>query len=276
MSQKPKQLEIPSMGDQRNGRTTRSPLSPGEITASDLTAPSNSYGASDNAGPPSQPMSTVDPIKEHIEAFTRPLVERLDEVRSQDWSVAADGIMVFTGLFSATVASFLTVSYPNLSPDSDARTVVLLGWISQQLAEMSNGTARAFPFPIPSGSDVFTSGPSWSAIVVNALWSASLSTTLTCALLATLVKRWTQRRIQDVSLQWRPFMLFVNDDHVSLLTGAVLPLMVHLSIVLFFVGFVIFLFEADHTVSWPLLGALAFCSVVYFFFVFSSFRSRSR
>jgi hypothetical protein len=172
------------------------------------------------------------------------------------------------------VASFLTVSYPNLSPDSDARTVVLLGWISQQLAEISNSTARPFPFPIPSGADVFTSGPSWSAIVVNALWSASLSTTLTCALLATLVKRWTQRRIQDVSRHWRPFMLFVNDDHVSLLTGAVLPLMVHLSIVLFFVGFVIFLFDADHTVSWPLLGSLALCSIVYFFFILSSFRSR--
>jgi hypothetical protein len=100
------------------------PLSSGDISASDFKAPSNSNGgasvvystsfklsierlipfhelprstASDSAGLPSLPMSSVtgDPIQEHMEAFGRRLVERLDEGRSQDWSVAADGIMVF-------------------------------------------------------------------------------------------------------------------------------------------------------------------------------------
>ncbi|KAI9447645.1 hypothetical protein H4582DRAFT_1802685, partial [Lactarius indigo] len=65
--------------------------------------------------------------------------EEHDKVITESWKGEAEGILVFTGLFSATVAAFIIESYKQLSPDSGDTTNVLLTQISQQLANISNG-----------------------------------------------------------------------------------------------------------------------------------------
>ncbi|KAH9071515.1 hypothetical protein EDB83DRAFT_2221044 [Lactarius deliciosus] len=64
--------------------------------------------------------------------------EKEDKEITENWKVDTEGILVFTGLFSATVASFIIESYKQLSPDSGITTNTLLTQISQQLANTSN------------------------------------------------------------------------------------------------------------------------------------------
>ncbi|KAI9428401.1 hypothetical protein H4582DRAFT_1769883, partial [Lactarius indigo] len=66
--------------------------------------------------------------------------EKQDKDVTESWKGDAEGILVFTGLFSATVAAFIIESYQNLSPKSGDTTNALLTQISQQLVNISNGT----------------------------------------------------------------------------------------------------------------------------------------
>ncbi|KAH8981019.1 hypothetical protein EDB92DRAFT_1805449, partial [Lactarius akahatsu] len=65
--------------------------------------------------------------------------EKQDKEVTETWKGDTDRILVFTGLFSATVASFIIESYQNLSPDSGDTTNALLTQISGQLFNISNG-----------------------------------------------------------------------------------------------------------------------------------------
>ncbi|KAI9439650.1 hypothetical protein H4582DRAFT_2215154 [Lactarius indigo] len=57
-----------------------------------------------------------------------------DEKDVENCKGGADGILIFTGLFSSTVASFIALSYPNLQQDPNVTTQALLAQISQQLS----------------------------------------------------------------------------------------------------------------------------------------------
>ncbi|KAH9052583.1 hypothetical protein EDB87DRAFT_425480 [Lactarius vividus] len=61
------------------------------------------------------------------------------------WKSDADGVLVFTGLFSATVAAFVIEGYQRLSVDSGDQTVTLLSQMPQQLVGISSGTALSTP-----------------------------------------------------------------------------------------------------------------------------------
>ncbi|KAI0266177.1 hypothetical protein BC834DRAFT_824153, partial [Gloeopeniophorella convolvens] len=91
--------------------------------------------------------------------------EKHDKELAESLKGDMEGILVFTGLFSAALATFLVESYQNLSPAA--------GDTSQQSAEN------------------FT--PSSSAVRVNVLWFLSLVLSLICALTATLVQQWSRR-----------------------------------------------------------------------------------
>ncbi|KAH9059449.1 hypothetical protein EDB83DRAFT_932996 [Lactarius deliciosus] len=69
--------------------------------------------------------------------------EKRDTDVIESWKGDTNGILVFTGLFSATVAAFLIESYKKLSPDSGDTTNALLAQISVQLVSISNGTPLA-------------------------------------------------------------------------------------------------------------------------------------
>ncbi|KAH8983946.1 hypothetical protein EDB86DRAFT_2746910, partial [Lactarius hatsudake] len=202
--------------------------------------------------------------------------DKFDKEQSESWKGDTEGILVFvsdsfafqTGLFSATVAAFIIESYKQLQPNSSDTTVLLLAQISQQLAALSNGTSISIPFTLPSQ----TFRPSASAVRVNTLWFLSLTLSLTCALLATLMQQWVRRYLQ-VSQRWygpykraRIRTFFAEGVERFGLPRAVeaLPALLHASVFLFFAGLVDFLANINHKVAISLISAVAIGASAYF------------
>ncbi|KAF8495877.1 hypothetical protein F5888DRAFT_1615292, partial [Russula emetica] len=169
----------------------------------------------------------------------------LDEVKEDDkritdaWKEDADGLLVFTGLFAATVGAFIIEFYKTLSPDSGAQTVVLLGQISQQLAHFPNGNY--------SYTAIQPSPPSASMVWVNAMWMISLVLSITSALMATLLQQWARRYVETPKVPNEPnhrarvrwFLFDGTDVYKMRLLVEIAPTLLHLSVYLFFAGLVI-------------------------------------
>ncbi|KAH9053682.1 hypothetical protein EDB87DRAFT_1569158, partial [Lactarius vividus] len=188
-----------------------------------------------------------------------------DEKDLENWKGGADSILVFTGLFSSTVATFISLSYPNLQQDPNITTQLLLAQISQQL---SNSTTTAGP----SAQSFYV--PPTSVVFINSVWFLSLVLSLTCALMATLLQQWARRYIQIVQRKYAP--LHHARIHEFFSGGArrfgiskfveVLPLLLLLSVFLFFAGLVVFAFRGNHTVAYFTLAIVGFCAISYIAF----------
>ncbi|VDC06370.1 unnamed protein product [Peniophora sp. CBMAI 1063] len=177
-------------------------------------------------------------------------VEDEDKASAESWSGSTAGILTFTGLFAATVAAFVIESYKQLQPDTGAQTVALLA----RIAFASSGNATIPPSELPAEPFVAPK----SAVIVNSLWFLSLVISLACALLATLIQEWTrdflrdiQRRTPDMTIKQYSFnhiyvRMGVERFKLDYVTSLIVALM-HLAVVLFVVGLVIFLFPIHHT-----------------------------
>ncbi|KAJ7496602.1 hypothetical protein FB451DRAFT_1018414, partial [Mycena latifolia] len=67
--------------------------------------------------------------------------EKYDKALVESWRVDMEGMLLFAGLFSASLTAFIIESYKTLTPDSDDTTAALLAQISDQLAASASGTA---------------------------------------------------------------------------------------------------------------------------------------
>ncbi|KAH9054997.1 hypothetical protein EDB87DRAFT_1567780, partial [Lactarius vividus] len=164
-----------------------------------------------------------------------------DDENVENWKGGADTILVFTGIFSATVATFISMSYPTLTQDP---TQSILVKISQQLAT-PNGT-----IPPASLSDQSSFAPSFWAVFINSVWFLSLVLSLTCALIATLLQQWARRYLQMVQRNHAPhvrahirefFSRGARKFRIFWLVEA-LPFLLLISVLLFFAGLVAFAF----------------------------------
>ncbi|KAN0124182.1 hypothetical protein V8E52_001831, partial [Russula decolorans] len=203
--------------------------------------------------------------------------ERQDRALAENWKGDTEGILIFTGLFAATVAAFIIESYKQLSPDSGATTVFLLQQISHQLSSFSaSGTTTGTPTPSqPTNSDS-SFHPTPSAIRVNILWFLSLTLSLICALAATLMQQWTRRYLQQAQSQTTLYKrartreyLFegVQAFRLSQAVEAV-PALLHIAVFLFFAGLVDFLFSIDSVVGHVILGLVCFFGGIYVLLTF--------
>ncbi|KAK0432964.1 hypothetical protein EV421DRAFT_2063539, partial [Armillaria borealis] len=153
-------------------------------------------------------------------------------------------LLVFAGLFSAVVSTFIAQSLTNLQPNYQQLSALLVfDQINIQRA-IANGT------PLDtirtSGVDptvAFTPKrlDSW----VNGLWLASLTLSLSYAFLAVLADEWHSHYLSPVAgdpqvrSRTRQFRYTgLIEWRVSTLIR-LLPLMLHLSLALFFVGLVL-------------------------------------
>ncbi|KAI0312610.1 hypothetical protein OF83DRAFT_1037360, partial [Amylostereum chailletii] len=66
--------------------------------------------------------------------------ERNDVVMTDGLKGNADGVLIFTGLFAATVAAFIIEGYKTLNRDPADDAIALLTGILGQIASISNGT----------------------------------------------------------------------------------------------------------------------------------------
>ncbi|TDL24018.1 hypothetical protein BD410DRAFT_720064, partial [Rickenella mellea] len=114
---------------------------------------------------------------------------KFDKALVESWKGDMEGILIFAGLFSASVTTFIIESYKKLSPDSGDMTVALLAQISSQLVAISNGTNLNIVSPSPPNIPF---RPKASVVSVNVLWFLSLTLGLVCALSATMVQQWAR------------------------------------------------------------------------------------
>ncbi|KAI9438692.1 hypothetical protein H4582DRAFT_191290, partial [Lactarius indigo] len=223
----------------------------------DITRPQGvDYGAAAIFGDPSRQMWTLS--LSQFEKYDREIIDR--------WKSDTDGVLVFTGLFSATVASFVIESYKGLSVDSGSQTVALLTQMSQQLVGISNGTTLPTPPPLSNSPPNLP-----SAVRVNILWLLSLAISITCALLATLIQQWTRRYMALSYLHDMPHerarvrtFLFTGMEHFRMRQAVeAIPMLLHTSVFLFFAGLVDFFLLFNQTVAWVFIGWIGLFLSVY-------------
>jgi hypothetical protein len=207
-------------------------------------------------------------------------------VVTESWKGDTDGILVFvshppgylvrvhhlihvskTGLFSATVATFIIESLQSLSPDSGDTTNALLTQITQQLVNISHG-APLTSIAAQSGQSF---KPTASAVRVNVLWFFSLILSLNCALSATLMQQWA-RRYQELAQRPGAFhrrgrmraYIFDGINRFGMTRAvATMPTLLHLSVFLFFAGLVDFLFPIYPIVAYAALGCIMAFALPY-------------
>ncbi|KAN0140928.1 hypothetical protein V8E53_001372 [Lactarius tabidus] len=191
-----------------------------------------------------------------------------DEKMAESWKGDAEGILVFTGLFSAAVAQFLVGSLQNLQPNSQDTSAFYLSQI-YRLTPGSNVSSILIP------SDPVAFVPPSSAIWVNTLWSLSLVISLSCALLATLLQQWTRRYLRITQTGYDPQkrarireLMLLGLKRLIRLRWMVelLPTLLHISVFLFLIGFVIYLSTFNHLVA-KVAGACAGASALLYLFV---------
>ncbi|KAI9431671.1 hypothetical protein H4582DRAFT_1884837, partial [Lactarius indigo] len=212
--------------------------------------------------------------------------EKQDTQITESWKGDTDGILVFvspaplllvrvhclnhilkTGLFSATVASFIIESYHKLSPDSGDTTNALLAQISGQLVNISNGIPLTSV--VAQNSQPFK--PTASAVRVNVLWFLSLVLSLNCALSATLMQQWA-RRYQELAQRrgathrrgrMRAYIFDGITRFEMARAVATMPTLLHISVFLFFTGLVDFLFPIYATVAYATLSCIVVFALAY-------------
>ncbi|KAI9431651.1 hypothetical protein H4582DRAFT_2062513 [Lactarius indigo] len=126
------------------------------------------------------------------------MAEEEDKKMAESWKADADGILVFTGLFLASVAALVAISIQDLQLNSQDTSVFYLQNIYQLLSDPN----RPYPTIPPTPSNPPTFSPPTYAVWVNALWFLSLAISLTCGLLATLLQQWACRYIK-ITQTWK-------------------------------------------------------------------------
>ncbi|KAI5893691.1 uncharacterized protein SCHCODRAFT_02666775 [Schizophyllum commune H4-8] len=171
--------------------------------------------------------------------------------------------LVFAALFSAVVTTFVVQTSQALQVDYGRITsALMLEMIALQRAGSPDQVASA---------DIDLSTRSFSAndVLVNALFFASLSLSLSTTLMAVLLKQWLAEystvppgsprdRALIRQLRYQAF----NKWKVHIIVGVV-PSLLHISLGLFLLGLVFFVY----TLAWPIFGiVLAIASATYAFY----------
>ncbi|EJD48453.1 hypothetical protein AURDEDRAFT_162412 [Auricularia subglabra TFB-10046 SS5] len=183
------------------------------------------------------------------------------------WHKTLDVLLIFAALFSAVSTAFLIESYKNLQPD-----------YAQYMATFMYAAAVAYnttgsPLPrldhiLPPDSVTLTTNARW----VNGLWFSSLVASLAVALLCILVKQWLDEYFAHIVESARSLRYWAQ-RHVLYRNGLLswgvpalisgLPLLLHLSLFLFFVGLVMFLRPLDSAIAYAVLGMTLFAVCFY-------------
>ncbi|KAI0258901.1 hypothetical protein BC834DRAFT_550524 [Gloeopeniophorella convolvens] len=187
---------------------------------------------------------------------------------TEGWKGDADGILVFTGLFSATVATFLVGSYQNLQPTPQDISAFHIANMYRLLADPN---ATSVPNHFALATSVPATSPKASVIWINILWSLSLLISLSCALLATLLQRWARHYLQVTQRQYSPhkrarirayFAEGVDSLRLPWVVEA-LPALLHVSVFLFFAGLVVFVASLNHLVFASVALCISACICQY-------------
>ncbi|KAG5721905.1 hypothetical protein E4T56_gene14192, partial [Termitomyces sp. T112] len=181
---------------------------------------------------------------------------------ASSWKGDMDALLIFAGLFSASITAFLIESYKSLTPDPD---VVLLNQISLQLAAIPNGTRLTVqPNPVPFE-------PSFSSLLCNVLWFLSLAFSLASALAATFVEQWTRNYLTATQKHPAPKIrarvrAYLHQGLQKFGMSTVvesIPTLLHFSLFLFLAGLIEFLYPINSVICNLVVAILVICAVLY-------------
>ena len=168
-----------------------------------------------------------------------------------------------TGLYASVIATFLSMSYNELSSTPGNITNALLVQISQQLANNSQSAANL------TSISQFT--PTASAIRVNLTWFLSLVLSLFAALNATLFQQWSRRYLEltrhrvapHKRARAREYMYHGTKSFKMSRAVKAMPVLLHLSIFLFFIGLIDYLLNLNTTIGFWIFGVISAFTVFY-------------
>ncbi|KAI9429587.1 hypothetical protein H4582DRAFT_210714, partial [Lactarius indigo] len=201
---------------------------------------------------------------EHILSVYLEMALEEDKRMAETWETEADGILIFTGLFSAAVATLISVSIQDIRPNSQDTSTFYLSNIYQLLVDSDRSNIS-----LPSSPPPFS--PPTYAIWVNSLWFLSLVISISCALLAALLRQWARRYIKvsqprfGAHVRARIHAYFaegVEKSHIVQVADAC-PTLLHVSLFLFFAGLVVFLWNVDLTIFKLVLSWVGVCTTIY-------------
>ncbi|GJE95418.1 hypothetical protein PsYK624_116020 [Phanerochaete sordida] len=179
-------------------------------------------------------------------------VRDVDKQKVTDTKEDLDTLLVFAGLFSAVVTTFVVATYPSLQQDNTDELVFLMRQSLAQNYTFTDGVLRpTTPFP----NDMPFEVPLW-ALRVNALWFASLIISLSTASFGMLVKQWlTEYVAMEQWISPEEQLRARQHRHPGLRhwkvfeIAALLPLLLHISLGLFFVGLSFYTAAANETIG---------------------------
>ncbi|KAF9024720.1 hypothetical protein BDZ89DRAFT_954465, partial [Hymenopellis radicata] len=156
-----------------------------------------------------------------------------------------DVMLVFAGLFSAVVTSFLVQVSQNLQADfSEMSALLLHDLLVVQLAMVDGSTTVNVTTPSINPAQKFE--PDVIDVWINGLWVVSLTTSLVVALAAVLVKQWLHRYTTfrsgtpGLRSHVRQFRFMGLEKWRVLIIIGMLPIIMHISLLLFFTGLALF------------------------------------
>lgn len=154
------------------------------------------------------------------------------------------------GLFSAAVTAFTIESYKWLQQDPQETSAHLLAFIALQL-----GNSSAPGLPIFSSISPQPTAISTSEVRINVLWFLSLTLSLTTVLVGILCLQWLREYRRDAALPHKDAVALRQMRYEGLLQWHVpeilstLPLLLQLSLILFFGGLLDLLWSLNSLVA---------------------------
>ncbi|KAF8649582.1 hypothetical protein AX16_005673 [Volvariella volvacea WC 439] len=194
--------------------------------------------------------------------------EKVDRDLVEEWTETADSILIFSGLFSAVVTSFIIESYKNLQPDPEDRLADIMITISAQLAASSDGSGNV-PAYSPIDHDHFE--PRSINVWMNGLWLSSLTFSLITAVFATLLREWARAYRQSIAHHQIPYKrgtirayLFAGLEKWKMAEVIdLVPALIHITLILFLAGLTLFLWDLNESLAIMVLVITGGSSVAY-------------
>lgn len=170
------------------------------------------------------------------------------------------------GLYSAVLSAFNIESYTALQPNPNDQMISLLERIAVQTQSYTITSSSVNSTAQPASPAPQFVAPLW-ALRVNGLWFASLIISLAAASLSMLVKQWlrefvaVQYRTPQQRLRAHQYRKAGLDKWKVFEIAAVLPMLLQISLGLFFIGLCVFTSQVDERMgltSIPLVSGWAF------------------
>ncbi|KAF9563022.1 hypothetical protein CPC08DRAFT_612719, partial [Agrocybe pediades] len=180
----------------------------------------------------------------------RPLLEK-DKKQCSVWIDEVQNLLIFAGLFSAVVTSFVVESYKNLQPDPNDSVISLLSVIA--ISGLSSSDTSSSP---PISPAPFA--PAASYIRVNVLWFMSLVLSLTTVLVGIISLQWIREHQSYPDLSPKEVYALLHMRTQSLREWHVpsifrtLPVLLQTALVLFLIGLIDFLFPFGNKIAIPI------------------------